>query len=257
VTWAPPDDTGGAPITEYVIELSTPDDTRVVTTDDTRIAFTDLANGNAYALRIAAVNIAGTGPWSESVAGLVPRTIPSMTSGLSVVAADRSAVVSWSAPLDDGGAAVTGYVVEVTTPEGTREYPALDTSLTLLQLANDTPHAVRVAAINAAGQGPWSVTWRFRPRAPRVTEPLDVQLNLGKSKVKATWLAPELGEPLKYVVSLSVDGKGFRSLGTTESRSMDIPLRGRETMRIRVAAIDNRGRGPWSVATARLAASLR
>ena len=85
-------------------------------------------------------------------------------------------VISWSAPSSDGGSAITAYdlryietaanetvdsnwtVVEDvwTTGGGTLEY-------TLTELTADTEYDLQLRAVNAAGEGPWSVTTTATP----------------------------------------------------------------------------------------------
>ena len=78
LTWTPPASTGGSPITRYVIQRSTSPTSGWVnlstTTPATARSFTatGLRNGTRYYFRIAAVNAAGTGPWSAAVSA-VPR----------------------------------------------------------------------------------------------------------------------------------------------------------------------------------------
>lgn len=250
-SWALPATDGGATITGYVVEVTGPDDVRSLVTDGLSIEIPDLANGAHYSVRVAAINAAGTGEWSETITDLVPRTTPGVPLGLIASPGDRSASLAWLAPDDNGGAPITGYVVQVTTNLGTVEYPALDPALALLSLPNDVVHSVRVAAINAAGQGPWSRAVNVRPRAPHVTAPRAVTLAMGRNQARVTWQAPVVGEPVKYVVSVSVDGKSFKAVGTTAARSMYIALRVQQTMSVRVAAVDGYGRGPWSASITR------
>src|SRR5690606_34869945 len=75
---------------------------------------------------------------------------------LSATVADDSATVSWEAP-DDGGSALTGYVVELWNGSEWVPHASLEadaTSVALEALAAGE-HRVRVAATNANGRGPW------------------------------------------------------------------------------------------------------
>ena len=247
--WNSPDDTGGATITGYLVEITEPDQVRLIKTAGTSLDIPGLVNGATYSIRVAATNIAGTGVWSEAIGGLLPRTIPDAPTKLRISAGDRTVTLGWTPPEDDGGGRITGYVVEITSGAGTALYSALDPTLIVLQLVNETSYAVRVAAVNAAGQGSWTPMARFRPRAPRVTAPTDVRVDVRGEVALVTWQPPTVGEPLRYVVSVSVNGKSFRSAGSTTSRRLDISLRGRGSMSVRVAAVDTRGRGPWNSVT--------
>ena len=66
--------------------------------------------------------------------------------------------LSWSAPRDDGGAPLLGYVVEKRSPYSPRwtrinRKPFLDTSLYYSDLPEGDEYEFRVLAVNAAGPG--------------------------------------------------------------------------------------------------------
>jgi hypothetical protein len=115
-----------------------------------------LTNGLAYTFTVAARNAAGPGPLSARSSASTPRTSPSAPRVRSVAAGHRSAVVTWSAPSTDGGAAITGYVVRVyrsgtlvkTVTVGPGARRAKVGGLTARRAV-----VVTVAARNAAGTG--------------------------------------------------------------------------------------------------------
>lgn len=100
------------------------------------------------------------------VFGSVP-TAPGAPAGVTAVAGDASASVSWTAPADNGGSAVTSYTV-TSTPGGftcTRAVPPL--SCTVSGLANGQAYTFRVTATNVIGTGPASaVSNSVTPQAP-------------------------------------------------------------------------------------------
>jgi uncharacterized repeat protein (TIGR02543 family) len=77
--------------------------------------------------------------------------------------AKRSSVVSWTAPANTGGISITDYKVEYSSTNGetwtafSHAASAL-TSLNVTGLADATDYLYRVAAINAAGQSPFSTS---------------------------------------------------------------------------------------------------
>jgi titin len=71
VTWTPPEDDGGSPITHYVLEYRaegafqwTPATTKTI--EETKFLMKKLNKEQSYDFRVAAVNRAGQGPFSES-----------------------------------------------------------------------------------------------------------------------------------------------------------------------------------------------
>jgi len=72
---------------------------------------------------------------------------------------NASATVQWTPPADNGGSAITGYLVRVVDTTGNqvgalRPAAATATSLTVTGLTNGSSYQFQVAAANAAGTGP-------------------------------------------------------------------------------------------------------
>jgi hypothetical protein len=95
-------------------------------------------------------------------------TLPSAPTRLSIAPRDKQLLLSWQRPADTGGVAITTYIVEYTVFGGepvTVLTNSTDTTYTLSELNNGTQYTVRVAAINRAGQGPYSAPVRRTPEA--------------------------------------------------------------------------------------------
>lgn len=83
-------------------------------------------------------------------------TVPDAPTGVSAIAGDASANVSWTAPASNGGASITNY--QVTPYVGASAQTAVytgsaSTAKTVSGLTNGTAYTFKVAAINAAGTG--------------------------------------------------------------------------------------------------------
>jgi hypothetical protein len=80
VYFTPPSDTGGVPLTGYIVEAENiNDETDILSRNSVtsgRYEFTDLTNGKTYRFRVAAKNVAGTGPWSEWPENVTPAEAP-------------------------------------------------------------------------------------------------------------------------------------------------------------------------------------
>ncbi len=155
LTWSAPADANGSPVTGYQVEYSSDGSTwsEPITAGTTSADVTGLTNGTEYSFRVAAVNAAGAGPWSE-LATATPVTVASAPSDLTVTPADGAAVLSWTAPTDDGGAAVTGYRVEYRAAGA--EWTGVDASTspaTISGLDNGSRYEFRVRAVTSVAPG--------------------------------------------------------------------------------------------------------
>ena len=68
----------------------------------------------------------------------------------------KSAQVSWTAPEDDGGSAITGYTITPfigSTAQDPVDVSGSTTSKTITGLTNGTAYTFRVKATNAVGTG--------------------------------------------------------------------------------------------------------
>jgi len=95
--------------------------------------------------------------------------VPSAPLGLAGVAGDQSVQLTWTGPVLNGGSAITGYVVEYRTAGGDWvRLPVVNSPQQLVtMLQNERLYHFRVAAVNAAGEGPFSSPdLVLAPRAP-------------------------------------------------------------------------------------------
>ena len=79
--------------------------------------------------------------------------VPGAPTGLMVTVGHKAVKVDWTAPADDGGSAVTDYDVEVGE---IRRTGSTSTSFITETGTSSTIAFIRVRAVNANGNGPWS-----------------------------------------------------------------------------------------------------
>lgn len=149
ITFAAPAPNGGAAPTSYTVTASPGG--RSVTGVSSPLVIDGLTLGETYTFSVTATNAAGTGTASVSSAPVTMVGTASAPTITGVTVGNASASVAFTAPANNGGSAITGYVVTANpggiTATGTSS-PILVTGLTNGQAVSFT-----VAAINAAGTG--------------------------------------------------------------------------------------------------------
>ena len=109
-----------------------------------------------------AVNVSAT-PQTGEVIGTLPGPVVNLTA----TGANREVRVNWSAPSDDGGAAIIGYSVLYRRTNGDWErwpHSGTSTSATVTGLVGGTRYEVEVTAHNIIGHGQSEVRARVDGR---------------------------------------------------------------------------------------------
>lgn len=167
LTWKAPANTGGSAITGYVVEESVDGGgwEELGTTEgaDTSVEITEMETGVAYAFRVAAINSAGAGAFSQPSAPITlpseSATAPGPVSGFAKGKFTKTGktykvTVTWSPPADDGGSEVTAYAARVGLASSWSDWADLEEPATdLMRLKPGKTYMVQVIAINAVGDG--------------------------------------------------------------------------------------------------------
>ena len=243
VTWSAPISNGGSAITDYAVQYSSDSGSNWATFADgvstaASATVTGLSAGTSYTFRVLAKNAIGDGPYSTASAAVSTATVPGPPGTPSVTTCQSTQVpLTWSAPVSNGGSAVTDYVVEYSTSAtfvggGTvfADGTSASTTATVSSLINGTPYYFRVAATNAVGTGSYSgislvATPATVPNAP--TSVSGTSNASGQSSV--SWVAPSgagtggNGPPFTFTVQYSTSAT-FASAVTTFGTTSSSPL---------------------------------
>ncbi|GFO38541.1 titin, partial [Plakobranchus ocellatus] len=227
IQWNPPEDDGGSPLKNYLIEKR--DATRTswsradkISPDITTHCIQNLTEGADYYFRVFAENKVGTSEpleMDKAVKIKSPYDKPSAPIGPIKVSdvKEKSATLSWQAPDSDGGLPLTGYIVQVkesrrSTWTTFREATSEETSITLTGLVPDTEYVAQVIAVNKEGQSPGLISEPIKPKkilgVPSAPQSVHIR-NMGKDSLTVEWSAPDTdggARIKKYVVEQSKSG---------------------------------------------------
>lgn len=170
ISWQPPANDGGSPITGYRLERISGFSGRWVPISkellpETTFSVTDLVESNTYEFRVIAENKAGPSkpsPPSQNIKAVNPWTKPNAPGTPEIIKTDKtSADLKWTPPTEDGGAPITNYVIEY-RPSGAVRWnranssPVTETTFSVADLKERSEYEFRVSAENKAGVGPAS-----------------------------------------------------------------------------------------------------
>lgn len=170
VSWYVPASAGGTAVTGYEVR-ATPAVAGVavppavpVAAGTTSARVPGLLNGVAYDVGVVAVNAVGRS--LPGLAGGTPRTVPGAPVIDGVFVGDARAVVRWTAPDDDGGAAIESFAIKASSGGTVVNVPADARRAPVTKLPNGVPTTFSVVAVNAAGSSAADVSAAVTPRKP-------------------------------------------------------------------------------------------
>ena len=170
--WTRPNSHGES-ITGYALEYADNSAFTGSTTDDTIAA--DLVSttlavdaGSTWYFKIRAESANGEAANSNVASIVIDALVPSMPAGLSAthVIGTDDIELAWSAPVSDGGSAITGYTLEYSNFRGfhsstTVQIVATATSHTLMDLPDGRNYYIRILARNLEGSSSYSATIEY------------------------------------------------------------------------------------------------
>jgi hypothetical protein len=153
--------------------------------------FTGLVNGVTKSYRIAAYDAEGNVGSQRSTNSITPCTVSAPPTNVTGVYGNGQVTVSWVAPANDGGSAITGYTVTASPGGATASVNGGLQTATVSGLTNGTPYTFTVTATNAAGQrvsvASAAITPSREPFAPTATA------RKGDSLINVAWNTPVTG----------------------------------------------------------------
>ncbi|MDG6225194.1 MAG: fibronectin type III domain-containing protein [Candidatus Thermoplasmatota archaeon] len=252
LSWDPPDDDGGAPVTDYEIFRGTQSgvyDSIAFTAGDTAFNDTSVMNGIGYYYAILAFNWVGSGEFSNEVTAN-PSTIPTSPRNVMAISGNEYVNLTWQYPETDGGSALLGYRLykkidgipetEVITIE-----PQINNYIDV-DVENGIDYRYHITAFNLRGESPPSDDMNANPR----TIPLPVRNVLVTpvpGHLTLSWSEPEWdgGSPIiNYNIMRAVQNWTFVKYVTLPPQPLyfnDYNVENGLSYRYRIAAINVAG----------------
>lgn len=197
LTWDPPANTSGAPVTAYRLYRGNASGQETFLTEtgsSTGFTSTGLVNGQTYYFQVSARNSAGEGPRSAE-ASATPTggpTVPSAPRNLTYVPGLSNVTLNWEPPLSDGGSMISGYSIYRGTVSGALILLAPIENLTTYVdsgLLTGVTFYYQVSARNALGNGPRTPEMTAMPLS-KPSAPQDLSATAGLGSVTLAWKAP-------------------------------------------------------------------
>ncbi len=176
-------------------------------------------------------------------------TIPGAPASIAADPGDSEAVITWTAPTDDGGAVITSYTVTSSPGDRYCTWTSGPLSCTVTGLTNGTEYTFFVTATNAFGTSDPSSTESGTPLSPP-SVPRSMSVETGVDTITLVWDVPSStggSDITDYVIEYSVDGSNWLVLEDGVSTATTTTVTGLDTNVdhiFRVAAVNAIGTGP-------------
>ena len=186
VTFAVPSNNGGSAITGYTVTSSPGNITG--TGKASPITVTGLTNGTAYTFTVVATNINGPSAPSSASNSVTPSTGPGAPTNVVATAGNAQATVTFTAPVNNGGSAITGYTV--TSSPGSKTGTGTSSPITVTGLTNGTAYTFTVVATNINGNSAPSSASNAVTPSTVPDAPTNVVATAGNAQATVTFTAP-------------------------------------------------------------------
>ena len=205
----------GGPATSYVVTAAPGGATCTVYSPATTCSISGLDNGTAYTFTSVAHNNSGSAGPSAPSNAVIPATKPTLVTSVSAVAGNTNAVVTFTAPSNNGGAEISSYTVTASPGGFTCVLNAPFTTpltCTVPGLSNGVAYTFTVSASNGAYTSDASassvaVTPKTVPGAPTLSAATSSTTSPGSATVTVTSPGSNGGDAIiSYTVTSSPGG---------------------------------------------------
>lgn len=209
VTFTPPYDDGGTPVTSYTIYKYPGGTGNIVGTTTVGSPFTvaGLTNGTEYQFAVSATNAQGESLLSGYSTRFYAANVPSTPRSVNAVPLDRQISVTFVGPLSNGGSPILYYTVYVAYNSSLQLVTGTSSPILVTGLTNGFPYEIRMSATNAIGESPLTAP-------PVLANPTGTVAGLGAS---ALYPVGKWGSQLPLSLGTDVSGAVAMVAGPDES----------------------------------------
>jgi hypothetical protein len=187
VFWEAPESDGGSAVTGYTATAAATGATSVTCTSVAlSCRLENLTAGTTYSITVAGTNAAGSGA-SSTAKTLAAGVAPSAPGTPTMVAGNGEIQVSWTAPVDNGGLAISKYTVTSNPESKTCSPNAGELTCVVTGLTIGTKYTFTVLATNDAGATPSAASASIAPKLPWEYVPVFASVVPGNMKVDLRW----------------------------------------------------------------------
>ena len=236
ISFAAPTDLGGSALRSYYLQYSRDAGKTWISQSTYTVtsvvgAFTPPAKGQTVSYRVLAYTQFGLGEPSNSVTVSTAVTVPGQVSAPSLALTGTADVtVRWNAPYDNGGSAITGYVLERQVDgawSAVGQLPASTLSYTVARPAPGMYSTFRVTATNAVGSGAVSSAGTLMTPYQQASAPQNfaaVQTSTGLTLSYAAPVNLGGGSVRGYSIQVSRDsGVTWQNYTSTTGLTLNLP----------------------------------
>jgi hypothetical protein len=215
VSWIASIYDGESPITAYTAYSFSLSDPVLHFTSVRPIDFsatvTGLTNGVIYIFYVTSTNAFGEGAYGIPSSEITPLGPPTKPLNVSATAGLGNAVVTWEAPLSDGGVSIGSYTITSSPPDFSDILTSpfsFPLSVTANGLTNGTSYTFTVFATNTKGDSPLSDPSAAVMPVGAPDPPTNVLATPGNAEAFVTWDEPQSygGSPLISYRAVSIPG---------------------------------------------------
>jgi hypothetical protein len=160
-----------------------------IATTDYSAVLTGLTGGTAYSVTVTSKTSENATTTSAAVTA-TPITSPDLPTAVSAIASPGSVTLTWAAPSNSGGTAITGYLIKNATGD-TYTATAAETTKKISGLTAGSTISYSIQAKNANGNSEWvAFAAATLPSAP--DKPTSVTATANTSSISVSWVAPAI-----------------------------------------------------------------